>query len=204
MKRIYRSESDRLIAGVCGGIAQYFVIDPTIVRLVLVAFTLFGGAGVLAYVVAWIVVPDERKTQWNINLHAIKQNPLWGILLIGMGGIWFLRYEHIFVLFWGIFWYSAMNMILVITLIVSGIYLFYNRIFQGDENSEGYDPLHLADQDKKLAGVCGGLGESLYIDPTIIRALWVFGSLMSIGIGLLIYIILAIILPERSIIPEDI
>ena len=134
MKRIYRSESDRLIAGVCGGIAQYFVIDPTIVRLVLVAFTLFGGAGVLAYVVAWIVVPDERKTQWNINLHAIKQNPLWGILLIGMGGIWFFRYDHILVLFWGIFWYSAMNMILVITLIVSGIYLFYNRIFQGDEN----------------------------------------------------------------------
>ena len=204
MKRICRLESDRLIAGVCGGIAQYFVIDPTIVRLVLVAFTLFGGAGLLAYVVAWVMIPDERETQWNVNLYAIKQNPLWGILLICMGGIWFLRYDHLLVLFWGIFWYSAMNMILVITLIVSGIYLFYNRTFQGDENSEGYDPLHLADRDKKLAGVCGGLGESLYIDPTIIRALWVFGSLMSIGIGLLIYIILAIILPERSIIPEDI
>ena len=159
MKRICRSESDRLIAGVCGGIAQYFVIDPTIVRLVLVAFTLFGGAGLLAYVVAWVMIPDERETQWNINLYAIKQNPLWGILLIGMGVILFFRYDDLLVLFWVTFWYSAMNVILVITLIVSGIYLFYNRTSQKDENSKGYDPLHLSDQDKKLAGVCGGLGE---------------------------------------------
>lgn len=204
MKRINRLESDRLIAGVCGGFAQYFVVDTTIVRLVLVAFTLFGGAGLLAYVVAWIMIPDEHETQWNINLDAIKQNPLWGILLIAMGIILFFRYDHLLVLFWGTFWYSAMNVILGITLIVSGIYLFYNRTSQKGENSGGYDPLHLSDQDKKLAGVCGGLGESLYIDTTIIRALWVFGTLMSIGIGLLFYIILAIVLPERSIIPEDI
>jgi phage shock protein PspC (stress-responsive transcriptional regulator) len=52
--------------------------------------------------------------------------------------------------------------------------------------------------------VCGGLGVSLGIDPTIIRALWVFGSLMSIGIGLLLYIILAVVLPERTIMTEDI
>ena len=204
MKRIYRLESDRLIAGVCGGIAEYFVIDPTIVRLALVAFTLFGGAGLLAYVVAWIMVPDKREKQWNINLDAIKKNPLWGILLIGMGVVLFFRYDHLLVLFWGTFWYSAMNVILGITLIFSGIYLFYNRTSQNDKNSGEYNPLHLSNQDKKLAGVCGGLGEALYIDPTIFRALWVFGSLMSIGIGLLSYIILAIALPERSIIPEDI
>ncbi len=57
-KRLYKS-SDRKICGVCGGIADYFDIDPTIVRLIWVIFTLTGGAGILAYIVAAIVMDDE-------------------------------------------------------------------------------------------------------------------------------------------------
>ncbi len=59
-KRLYRSISDRKIAGVCGGLAGYFDIDPTIVRLLAVVFVLAGGSGLLAYIIAWIVVPEER------------------------------------------------------------------------------------------------------------------------------------------------
>ena len=58
-KRLYRSVTDRKIAGVCAGMADYFDIDPTIVRLIAVAFLLFGGGGFLAYIVAWIIVPEE-------------------------------------------------------------------------------------------------------------------------------------------------
>jgi phage shock protein C len=47
-----------MLAGVCGGVAEYFGIDPTLVRLALVALCFAGGAGVVAYVVAWIVVPE--------------------------------------------------------------------------------------------------------------------------------------------------
>ena len=49
-KRLYRSRDDRMIAGVCGGLAEYFSIDPTIVRLVLLFLTLWGGGGFLVYV----------------------------------------------------------------------------------------------------------------------------------------------------------
>lgn len=59
-KRLYRSEVDRKIGGVCGGLAEYFRIDPTIVRLVVVILTIYPGAilfGVLAYVIAWAVIP---------------------------------------------------------------------------------------------------------------------------------------------------
>lgn len=57
MKRLYRSKNDRMICGVCGGIAEYFNIDPTLIRL---AFVLFGlsGSGILAYFVAAIIMPD--------------------------------------------------------------------------------------------------------------------------------------------------
>ena len=48
MKKIYRSQEDRIIAGVCGGFAKYLGIDPMIVRLVWIFFTIFGGMGILA------------------------------------------------------------------------------------------------------------------------------------------------------------
>lgn len=58
-KRLYRSRTDRKIAGVCGGIAEYFKLDPTLVRLLWVIFALSGGTGVIAYVAAWLLVPEE-------------------------------------------------------------------------------------------------------------------------------------------------
>jgi len=59
VKRFYRSRTDRKIAGVCGGLAAYLGIDPVIPRLIWVAFVLAAGAGILAYLVCWIVVPQE-------------------------------------------------------------------------------------------------------------------------------------------------
>ncbi len=57
-KRLRKSMSDRKLAGVCGGIAEYFGIDSTIVRLILVIFCLVGGSGILFYIIAAIVMPD--------------------------------------------------------------------------------------------------------------------------------------------------
>jgi phage shock protein C len=51
-KKLYRSTTNKKIAGVCGGIAEYFGIDPTLVRLLWIVFTLCGGAGILAYLIA--------------------------------------------------------------------------------------------------------------------------------------------------------
>ncbi len=58
-KKLYRSRNERMIAGVCGGISEYFEIDPTIVRLVFVAASLLGGSGPLAYLVCLILMPLE-------------------------------------------------------------------------------------------------------------------------------------------------
>ena len=58
-KKLYKSESDKKICGVCSGIAKYFSIDPTLVRLGLVAFCILGGSGILAYIVCALVMPEE-------------------------------------------------------------------------------------------------------------------------------------------------
>lgn len=61
-KKLYRSRTDKKIAGVCGGIGQYFGIDSTVIRLVFVLFCLAGGSGLLVYIIAAIVMPDEPET----------------------------------------------------------------------------------------------------------------------------------------------
>lgn len=63
MKRLYRSTTDMKIAGVCGGLAEYFKIDPTIIRIIFVILLLPGGfPGFIPYVIMWIVVPVKPKT----------------------------------------------------------------------------------------------------------------------------------------------
>ncbi len=59
IKKLYRSRKERMIAGVCGGIAQYFEVDPTLIRILWVAVTFMGGAGILAYIICWIIVPEH-------------------------------------------------------------------------------------------------------------------------------------------------
>ena len=58
-ERLYKSSTDKKVCGVCGGIANYFDVDPTVIRLIWVIFTLVGGSGLIAYIIAAIIMPDE-------------------------------------------------------------------------------------------------------------------------------------------------
>jgi phage shock protein C len=66
-RRLTRSRTDRVIAGVCGGFAAYSGIDATIVRLVMVLLAVLGGSGVLLYLLAWVIVPAEDAAQATGN-----------------------------------------------------------------------------------------------------------------------------------------
>jgi phage shock protein C len=59
VKKLCRSRKDRMLAGVCGGLAEYFGIDPTWVRLLFVLFLFAGGAAFLVYLIMWIIIPLE-------------------------------------------------------------------------------------------------------------------------------------------------
>lgn len=58
-KKLYRSRSNRVIGGVCGGLAQYLGIDPTVVRLIMALVTFVGGMSILVYLIAWLIIPEE-------------------------------------------------------------------------------------------------------------------------------------------------
>lgn len=58
-KKLYKSATDKKIAGVCGGIAEYFDVDATLIRLAWVLFSLLGGSGLLAYIIAALIMPEQ-------------------------------------------------------------------------------------------------------------------------------------------------
>ncbi|SHE86900.1 phage shock protein C (PspC) family protein [Thermoanaerobacter uzonensis DSM 18761] len=58
-KRLYRSKENRMLGGVCGGIAEYFNVDPTIVRLIWAFAAIVWGSRILAYIIGWIVIPER-------------------------------------------------------------------------------------------------------------------------------------------------
>jgi phage shock protein PspC (stress-responsive transcriptional regulator) len=90
-KRLERSRSDRMLAGVCGGLARYFDIHPAFYRIGFVVLTLIGGAGVLIYLAAALVIPDEGEED-SIAAAVLRERrdrpwPLIGLALIAIAGL---------------------------------------------------------------------------------------------------------------------
>lgn len=73
VKRLYRSETDKMLGGVCGGIAEYLMIDSSIVRILFVLFSLMGGSGVLLYFVLWLIIPT-KSSSGVVSDATMKQN----------------------------------------------------------------------------------------------------------------------------------
>jgi len=210
LKRLVRIRDDSVLAGVCGGFGQYFNLDSALLRLLWVFFTIFGGSGVLAYLVAVFVIPDEsiakdvtpRRLIDGINDKTI----LWSVLLVLVGIILFFQHGDFINSIWSHFWNSHINVLIALIIIGVGVYLLYQeRQKISTMFGLGSDvPLSLSKKDKQLAGICGGIAESIGIDSTIIRFFWVYGTIMSVGLGLILYFILALVLPnQRSEISQN-
>jgi len=60
-KKLYRSETNKMLCGVCSGIAEYFDIDPTLIRLLWVVLTFIGFSGIIAYIIAAIIIPSQSN-----------------------------------------------------------------------------------------------------------------------------------------------
>lgn len=140
--RLYRSRTDSTIAGVCGGLGEYFNIDPTIMRILFVLFVFLDGVSLLAYVIAWIIIPrqplavvenDISGPQPETVQAREKEYPSWnkylpGGILIGIGVFFFLR-EH--------YWWWHMGQFWPLLLIGIGIFLLlkFSREKKAEEKS---------------------------------------------------------------------
>ena len=136
-RRLYRSRSDTIVGGVAAGVANYLNTDPALVRIawgILVPLT--GGAALVAYVVAWIVVPEEPKiTQGLTDPAAPDAETAWTApepkqaaggsagVIVGVGlvliGLWFLLREYLPDFNWGLIWPLVVVGVGVLVLVTS-------------------------------------------------------------------------------------
>lgn len=200
-KKLYRSQSNRMIGGVCGGFAEYFSIDPTIVRLIWIAITFFGGLGIVIYIASLIIIPanpDQSPADASQKLIRDK-NLFWGSLLIIIGIFLVLKQMGMFYTF--SFLHLPWQYVWAFAFITVGLILIYNRVQENDSVEGSVDPnkkkLYRSRSQKMIAGVCGGLAQYFEMDVSVMRVLWVIGIIMSFGFGVFAYIVMVIMFPEE-------
>jgi len=124
-KKIFRSTEDSIIAGVCGGVAEYFQIDSSLVRIIFVLLAFGGGSGVLIYIIMWLIIPikgekmKEVKTEIKKEIEIVKKKRIniLGVVLVLLGLI--TLWNQIFpqIINW--------NMVWPIILVLVGILIIF-------------------------------------------------------------------------------
>jgi phage shock protein PspC (stress-responsive transcriptional regulator) len=227
---LYRHPTEKMVGGVCGGLADYLGWDPTLVRILWVVATLTtGGGGFLAYLALWVLLPVGTVAGGQVQPAAIELNErnlgLAAKALIGFGVLWLLSNVGILPSLWSGFW-AFMHVFFWPALLIGIGYLllrgsgnsnwrvdfsnWQNRFRTNLKTPSGGDmtsslrqlhqqiPLKRSRRDRMFMGVCGGLGQKLGIDANLIRLIWAAFSIGSIGMGVLIYVLAGLLLPEET------
>ncbi len=212
-KKLYKSRKDKLIDGVCGGMAEYFDIDPVIVRVVWAVLSFAGGLGIWAYVIAAIVIPPNPEHKNLPDDQKARHNPqmIWGAVLISIGIVFLLSNWHYpFLWTWPFdywewdWWAIPWGLIGPLALILIGAYYIYhvlNDSHREEQNASQTDGEHRRltrpMNNRIVAGVCAAFGEHFNVDPTWIRIGFVLTALLTHGIPVvLIYVILIFVIPK--------
>ncbi|MGB2869335.1 MAG: PspC domain-containing protein [Bacteroidota bacterium] len=204
-RRLYRSNTNRVLGGICGGIGEYLNVDPVVVRVVWIVLTLFGGSGILLYIIGLFVVPKNPEggavAPPSRGSGAVM---LIGAIMIGIGLAILL--DNLEIISFHHWWHRSWEFAFPAFLIALGLYLLAKKrepaplgaASPGTNTPQGsVRRLHRSVQDKKIFGVCGGIGNYLDIDPTIVRLVYVAFTFLSFGAGVVLYFLLFLLLPEE-------
>jgi len=217
-KRLYRSTTDRAVAGVAGGLGEFFGVDPGLVRVIwLILSILTLGIALLVYALAAWILPKEPPEYAAIKITPqgnlwprLKSNPmvLWGGLLLLVGVV--LLLNNVGLLPWRIdaLWRGLMSVVGPALLIGLGVYLVLvflgrapdlRRVARagGDLRRAGHSlPLRRSRRDRQLAGVCGGIAAYWDIDSLVVRMAWVVLSILTGGVlGVAVYAAAVFLVP---------
>ena len=221
-ERYYKSRKDKVIDGVCSGLAEYLAVDVTLVRILCLLSIFVNGIGFLAYLIAMIIVPANPDHSKDKRIRK-DTSVYWGIILIVLG-LYFIAdkvfphfyWDFPFHLRWFPWWDWPWHLVWPLGLVVLGIFyiLFAMQKKENTKNSNSQQSqpesgksvkkLYKNRKKKMLAGVCAGMGDYFGIDTTLIRILYVVFTLMtSIVIGVVVYITLVFVLPEKNNIEDS-
>lgn len=202
IKKLYRSRQDRYLGGVAGGLAEYLNLDPNLIRIFFLIFTFVGGIGLILYLVALFIIPENPNQSEKERKHLEKDSTfLLAVILILFGILLLTRELGLFDYF--SFWKIPWTIVWAIFLICIGLFLVFasNKASEGSVADKDFPTvikqINRSHENRMIAGVCGGLAEYFKIDPSIVRLIWVFASIASAGLGVLVYVILIFVFPEK-------
>lgn len=195
IKKLDRSGSDKLITGLCAGIAKYFDVEPSIVRLIAMLTLLLGVWSIAAYLLASYLIPTENNPHsLSAEERAIQRKINFRTLISGtmiLSGIYFGFGSFGFFAPWDLFLFSN-SFFVPLTAIGLGIFLLINNSDSGEYRLTT-EKFYRSETDKKIYGVCGGLAAYLNnSDSTTIRILFLLGTFLTLGFLALGYILIVI------------
>lgn len=142
-QRLYRSTTEKIIGGVCGGLGEYFGVDPVLARLIFVVLAFGKGIGLVTYIVAWIIIPSRPSGLEQPSL--VSSRASWtkylpGLIVMGIGALLLIR-DNFFWFDWDFIW-----PVIIITL---GLVLIFRKT--GDrpaDDSERPSATHRSGEEK--------------------------------------------------------
>lgn len=195
VRKLYRSTADRMLGGVCGGLAEYFSIDSTLMRILWVLFTFAGGAGILMYIIALIIIPLNPGEAVTRKPKSSSAGVIWGTIFIVLGllilvgnihWVFFPFFIGHFALFWPI-------LIIAVGLVL----IFAGRKELSRKREAEMNELYKMKSGRKFLGIAAGMARYFNIDVSISRLIWVLFILFTGGLGLAVYFVLYFVLPEE-------
>jgi phage shock protein C len=208
VRKLYKSRRDKIIDGVCAGLAEYLGVEATGVRILWALLFLFGGVGLVAYLVAMVLIPPNPAHQGLKADQRVRHGSgfIWGLLLILVGGLILLHdasYWHYRFFPWQFhgfgfvrFWSLVFPILLVVIGIacVTGVFHGKNGFAAGGSRTAG-KKLTRSSTDRKIGGICGGLGAYFEVDSTLIRVAAVLLALTHFFGMTALYLVLLIVMP---------
>jgi phage shock protein C len=192
MKKLTRSRADRIVGGVCAGVARYFGVDANIVRVLWILSLLLACVGVIPYVAAMFLLPEESEEP-SVSPPLAK---VAGFALLGLGMLFLLRtfdarvLDPLVLAFWK---FEALGPVM---LGVGGVLLVWprSRAFLG---SAGRRPKRSV-RDRVLGGVAGGIAAEMGLDANVVRLAFLVAGGLTFGLAVLLYLLLILVLPEEQ------
>jgi len=207
-KKLYRSRTDRYIGGICGGLGRYLNLDSNLVRILFIISIFLGGTGFILYIAGLIIIPENPAEEEAVSRRT-NPNFIWGIVLVVIGCLLLFRQLGWYYNFH--FWHIPWIFIWAGLLIAGGLYLIFGyrgRSVDAPESATAETPQETSEpshrllrsrQERMLAGVCGGIAREFDIDPSLVRLGWVILTLLSGGVGIILYIVAIFVMPEEPL-----
>jgi phage shock protein PspC (stress-responsive transcriptional regulator) len=209
-RKLYRSRTDRVLGGVCGGLAEFLDVDPILIRVAWVAMALLKGFGIILYLLWIFVVPLKPFIEEKVKKE--RRSGGFGIVFgsaLILIGFLFLADEWRWI---DLDVFAHWSLVGPVILMLVGVWFLLrssekrkNDASSEDSGSSSSDGTSTEAskrfvrdrQDKKIFGVCGGIGKYIGLDPTVVRILFIGFTLATPPVGLVTYFALALLTPSQ-------